>query len=123
MRKIKDLSQLAARGKGEEKNRILQKILDAHDSFIKSLDKNSDLNYNIYFQQFVDRQVYQRWKELWHDLPLRFVVFDDFIVRYPEAEQASYAITRLLELLRMKSFVLKSWQKVKLASKRKKIGF
>ena len=100
VQKIERLFQLAERVHGEEKEPVLQKILDTHDRFINGLDESSGLNYNRYFQRFIAPQVYQRWKDLWQYLPLQFVVFDDFIFRYPESEKVSYAITRLIALIK-----------------------
>ncbi|MFH1940698.1 MAG: TonB family protein [bacterium] len=93
--KIKDLYRLADRSNGEEKKKILHEILWDHEILARYLNGKSNLIYNKYVQEILKEEVYTEWKELWEDWPLHFVVFHDFIVRYPEAEEISTAEIKL----------------------------
>ncbi|MCH8966593.1 MAG: hypothetical protein IID43_02860 [Planctomycetes bacterium] len=58
-----------------------------------------DLNYNEYLAQFVATEVYEQWQALWLDWSLRFPVYHDFIIRYPDSDKVPYAREQLLDLL------------------------
>jgi TonB family protein len=93
--KIKDLYRLADRSQGEAKKRILREILWDHEILARYLNGKSNLIYNKYVQEILKEEVYTEWKKLWEDWPLHFVVFHDFIVRYPDAEEVSMAEQKL----------------------------
>ncbi|MBC8181508.1 energy transducer TonB [candidate division KSB1 bacterium] len=97
---VQDFFKRAAQLNGEEKNRILQQIIYAHEEYARHLSDKSHLNYNKDIQKFVKPEVYECWQDLWQYWPLRFVVFHDFILRYPDSEHVSYATARLLSLLK-----------------------
>ncbi len=45
-------------------------------------------------------EVSEYWLNFWNEWPLRFVVFHDFVVRYPDSDLISFAEGRLLALMR-----------------------
>lgn len=98
--KIRQLNRLYDKSAREKKSRILQEILNSHQELARYLSSKSTLNYNRYIQEIVNGEVYQQWKDLWNDWPLHFLVFHDFVSRYPKAEVASEAKNSLLYFMK-----------------------
>lgn len=94
--KIKNLSGLAARSSDKIKYQALQHILESHEELSEYLGQKPYLNYNRYIGSFIDPKIYQEWKELWEDWPLHYLVFHDFILRYPDSGLKSRALNSLL---------------------------
>ena len=90
--KLRDI----ANQKSRFKNWALRRTLDYHEELSEYLSKKPHLNYNKYIRQFIDPKIYQEWKELWEDWPLHYLIFHDFILRYPDSELKSRAVNSLL---------------------------
>jgi hypothetical protein len=43
--------------------------------------------------------VASQWEIFFKDWPLRFIVYHDFIIRFPESDKTSFATSKLVELL------------------------
>lgn len=98
--KVQDFFKIADQFTGEEKERILQEIIYAHEDYVRHIAENPHLNYNMEIRKFVMPEVYERWKDMWQDWPLSFVVFHDFVLRYPSSEKLSFATARLVTLIK-----------------------
>ena len=51
-------------------------------------------------REILKTEVSQEWKDFWNEWPLHFIVFHDFILRYPNSEEAVRAKDRLLHFIR-----------------------
>jgi len=98
--KVQEFMALALQFTGEEKERILQEMLYLHEDYAKHLTKNPEVNFNSFIREFVRLEVYERWQDLWQDWPLRFAVFHDFILRYPESGHVPFATAQMLDLIK-----------------------
>ena len=94
--KIKSLSELAVRSSDKIKYQALRHILECHEELSEYLGQKPHLNYNRYIRLFIDPKIYQEWQELWEDWPLHYLVFHDFILRYPDSGLKSRAVNSLL---------------------------
>jgi TonB family protein len=94
--KIKSFSELAFRSSDKIKYQALRHILECHEELSEYLGQKPYLNYNRHIGLFIDPKIYQEWKELWEDWPLHYLVFHDFILRYPDSGLKSRAVNSLL---------------------------
>ena len=82
-----------------EKASLFQSIIDTHERFIIQQQNPKANDFNSTIKEIVLPDVYKRWEPFWTIIPLRFVVFDDFISRFPDTRIEVPARDRLLELL------------------------
>jgi TonB family protein len=81
---------------GKERDRVLKTILDRYEGLAKYLDKYPNLNYNEYLQRIIRNDILEEWKVLWKNWPLHYLLFQDFVLRYPDQEDLNRrAINRL----------------------------
>lgn len=92
--------RLAEQTSGRKRDRILQKILDYQQKYVRILDEEAGRNFNGYVRKLVRAEVSEYWLNFWNEWPLRFVVFHDFVVRYPDSDLISFVEGRLLALMR-----------------------
>ena len=92
--------RLAEQASARRRDRILQRILDYHRKYVRLLDADPGRNFNDFVRQLVTAEVNERWANLWNDWPMRFVVFHDFVVRYPDSDLVAFATDRLLSLIK-----------------------
>jgi len=105
--RIAQLSEQASHASHTDISAILSDILKEHKNLSVYLNDNVPLNYNRYIQQIVQKDVYTAWADLWNEWPLHYLVFHDFLTRYPESAWASKArrlLTQFIEqdLMRVK---------------------
>ena len=55
------------------------------------------LNYNRYVQNIIDDSICFQWISFWDEWPLHFLVFHDFIQRYPEDPECLNAKNKLMD--------------------------
>ncbi|MBN1302496.1 MAG: energy transducer TonB [Melioribacteraceae bacterium] len=66
------------------KTELLKELLKKHAEFI---DNNNDaLNFNYVIQEVISASVLREWKNNWNNWPLSFLLYHDFILRFPEAK-------------------------------------
>ena len=81
---------------GKERDRVLKTILDRYEGLAKYLAKYPNLNYNEYLQRIIRNDILEEWKALWKNWPLHYLLFHDFVLRYPDQEDLNRrAIDRL----------------------------
>ncbi len=96
IQKIEELRRRAEQSPREEKSRILQEMLNTHDDFMRYSSTEPNLNYNSYIQKIMKEEICEKWRDLWKEWPLHYLVFHDFICRYPDSNEASKAEASLL---------------------------
>lgn len=66
----------------EDKNAIEKQVLNKHNEFVS---KMKDLtNYNRVIGMVIQKNIYNEWKNDWDSWPLSFLLFHDFIQRFPD---------------------------------------
>lgn len=99
---VQELIEQVAQSSGEERKALLQEILYEHERYVRHMTDNPELenNNNEFLKKFILPEVYQQWLSFWKDWPLLFVVYHDFITRYPnEFPETSHALNQFLDLL------------------------
>ena len=82
VQEVNDLYQEVAESVPEDRNAIEKEILKMHNEF---LSKMKDLaNYNRFMGMVLSRNIYDEWKNDWDSWPLSFLLFHDFIQRFPD---------------------------------------
>jgi len=96
--RIEDLIKKAAQADSQEKNKLLGEMLAAHVEYANGMSDN--IHYNDYIEKIIRAETLAQWRDIWHDCPLRFVVFDDFLGRYPDYTKKSSALALLRKMMR-----------------------
>jgi TonB family protein len=78
---INDLYSKLEGAKGNEKNEIEKEILNGHSEFLKKM--KDALNFNIYVEKVISTKLAVEWKNSWDSWPLSFLLYQDFIERFP----------------------------------------
>ncbi len=99
--KLNNLYKLADIYSGEKRNYILQNIILIHKDCIEYLKNKPEIDFNEIIKQVLLPEVYEEWKDLWKEWHLHFIVFQDFLLRYPDSELTSQVIADLLYYLEM----------------------
>ena len=97
--KLNNLYKLADIYSGEKRNDILQNIILIHKDCIEYLKNKPEIDFNEIIKQVLLPEVYEEWKDLWKKWHLHFIVFQDFLLRYPDSELTSQVIADLLNFL------------------------
>lgn len=66
----------------ERKDEIRGQILRKHDKFLK--DMGDVLNFNVVLENVLLSEITEEWKDFWNSWPLSFLVYHDFIKRFPD---------------------------------------
>jgi TonB family protein len=98
--KIQDFYKLAAQASDKEKSEVLDKILLEHDEYVSYSQNHLFENFNEQIKLFLLPEVANQWAVFFEDWPLRFIVYHDFITRFPSSEKTSFATSKLIELLK-----------------------
>ena len=96
---ILKLQELAEQAYGTERKQILQDIYNQHEAFLQYWNENPRRNFNPAIWRIVRPEVRRQWEDFFDAWPLRFAVFHDFLVRYPDAALSINARARLVSLL------------------------
>ena len=79
---VYDLYNQIAKAMPNDRNAIEKDILKMHNIFIS---KMKDLvNYNHFIGLVIQPDIYNEWKNDWNSWPLSFLLFHDFIQRFPD---------------------------------------
>jgi hypothetical protein len=70
-----------------EKKKIREEILNLHNEFVKTM--NDRMNYNIIIGQVISPAISMEWQKDWDSWPLSFLLYYDFIKRYPDYDSLS----------------------------------
>jgi TonB family protein len=79
---VNDLYEQLAKAPSNKRSGIEKQILNMHNEF---LDKMKDLNnYNNVIGMVIQPEIYNDWKKVWDSWPLSFLLYHDFIQRFPD---------------------------------------
>ena len=98
--KVNNLFLQIEQASDEEKSALYKEILFTHEGYIIEMNKHPYNNYNEFLKLFVLPEVYEQWKFMWVKWPLKFVVYHDFILRYPDADEKTFAENMMLDLIK-----------------------
>jgi TonB family protein len=102
VQKIQDLRRQAIAEGRNERTAILMHTLNTHLEFVEYMSsKKPELNYNQYIQKLIASSIYENWKLFWDDFPLHFLVFYDFICRYPDSSMIGTAKSHLFHYIEL----------------------
>ena len=71
-----------------ERLSIERKILHTHIDFVREM--RDALNFNTYAALVISEKITEEWKDDWGSWPLSFLIFYDFIQRYPDYDSLQY---------------------------------
>lgn len=71
----------------DEKKKVREEILNLHNEFTKTM--NDRMNYNIIIEQVISPAISMEWQKDWEGWPLSFLLYYDFIKRYPDYDSLS----------------------------------
>lgn len=94
--RMQTLHRLSGEYSDTTRTKILKAILATHRIVIDYFMERPNLNYNELVKEVVLDEVYQKWKIYWNDWQLHFVVFQDYLLRYPNSKYTSLVITDLI---------------------------
>jgi len=106
--KLQNLYKLADLYSGEIRNEILQNIILIHNDCIEYLKDKPEIDFNEIIKEVILAEVFEKWRDLWKEWHLHFIVFQDFLLRYPNSKLTSQAIADLLNFLEMDLADIKS---------------
>ena len=95
---IKDLYISLIQSASKERNRIEREILMKYNDFVDNM--NDALNFNKVSEQIILPEISEEWKEDWNNWPLSFLIYHDFLVRFPEYDSVLSVKTQLLNSLK-----------------------
>ena len=82
LKKIKDLYKEAALANENKKNAIAGEILKCHNNYVQNM--RDALNLNIVLKDVLTPALFENWKDYWNLGPLSFLIYHDFIQRFPQ---------------------------------------
>lgn len=87
------------------KKEIQNEILNQHNKFVKEMD--DVLNFNGVLKEVLLEDTYSNWKDSWDRWPLSFLLYHDFIKRYPDYDSLDTVVKKLQSALESDiSFIL-----------------
>ncbi|MFH1197725.1 MAG: energy transducer TonB [bacterium] len=82
VKEINNLYSRAGNNQNADRMNILKQILNRHDNFINEM--KDGLNFNKYLEQVISSSLSEEWKRDWNSWPLSFLLYHDFIQRFPD---------------------------------------
>ncbi|MBN1999395.1 energy transducer TonB [candidate division KSB1 bacterium] len=76
------------------RQKLQSRLLTDHDNFYRNCIDKIDIN--KYIKNVVLETTLLQWQDMWQHYPLRFVVFDDFLRRFPDSPTRETAETFML---------------------------
>ncbi|MFZ5517537.1 MAG: TonB family protein [Candidatus Zhuqueibacterota bacterium] len=94
--RIQTLHRLSCEYNDSTRSRILDAIVSTHKVLIDYFLERPNLSYNEVVKEVILDEIYQKWKAYWNDWQLHFVVFQDFLLRYPDSKFSTLVIEELV---------------------------
>ena len=88
------------------REKILDKILAKHIEFVKNM--KDGLNFNLYIGKVISPDLSAQWDEDWNTWPLSFLLFHDFIQRFPDYDNLKKVKAELSKSVKMDIQYIKS---------------
>jgi len=98
-----------------ERNAIEKEILEKHNEFIH--DMRDGLNFNSYVKMVVSKKIVKEWNKEWDSWPLSFLLYHDFIQRFPDYDSLAEVKTLLKHAVKFDIQFIKSTPNVNIAIK------
>jgi TonB family protein len=95
---INDLYYKLENAEVSEKNNIEKEILTEHNEFLKNM--KDAINFNLYTQKVLSDKLVTEWKNTWDSWPLSFLIYQDFIERFPDYDNIADVKQLLLQALK-----------------------
>lgn len=98
IRQVKELYSLADNPGDSDRNEILNSIFQLHKQFVDNLWDGQ--NFNAAVARVVLPETSREWRYVWDNYPLTFLLYHDFIQRFPDYDSLSLVeleLTRSLE--------------------------
>ena len=103
---VNDLYEQIANANPDERNEIEKQIFKEHNEFVS---KMKDLNnYNRFIGMVIQRDIYNEWKNVWDSWPLSFLLYHDFIQRFPDYSRLALVKEELKNSLKYNVQYIKS---------------
>ena len=80
------------------RKQLEEKVLKAHNDFVKNM--RDGLNFNSYMARVISDDIVAEWKKDWNICPLSFLVYYDFIRRFPDYDNLEYVKRLMMESLK-----------------------
>lgn len=93
--------QIASFENEEKRNTALEALYKLSTNVLGSTSLDSDVKINDKLREVVSKKVYEYWQPLKDNIPLTFVLMDDYLYRYPDSPRYSDAKLRLIEYFDM----------------------
>ena len=81
------------------RNILLHKILTDHNEFIHNM--KDGLNFNFYIEKVISSDLAAKWKKDWNAWPLSFLLYQDFIERFPDYDSLKNVKKQLSSALKI----------------------
>ncbi len=130
----------------EKRTQLQKKLFNKHIDFIREM--NGEIRFNYYAKQVIQKELLPEWGNIWNSYPLTFLLFHDFIQRYPDCRFMSEVKSKLSDavksdiyfienspafdeneqslkegiLSKIKSFVSKNYPEIKLTFEKNEIN-
>lgn len=98
IQEVKELYSLAANSENSYRNEILNRIYKLHKEFVSSMWDGEDFNAAI--ARVILPENSRGWRIIWDDCPLSFLLYHDFIQRFPGYDSLSLVKSELTKSLK-----------------------
>lgn len=105
-KEINSMYSLIERSEGSKKNELLDSLLEMHDQFL--LKMSDGLNFNKYISQIIQPSISSDWKTVWDSFPITFLIYYDFIMRFPDYDSLKIVKGRMLDAMEQDIHYIKS---------------
>jgi TonB family protein len=95
---IKNLYNALGHSSSSERKIIEQEILMKHNNFVEKM--TDALNFNSTSEQVILPEISAEWKKDWNNWPLSFLLYYDFLVRFPEYDNQASVKTQLVKSIK-----------------------
>ena len=105
---VQNLENGISRSKGVKRNQLIQELFYQYKDFAEYLIDHPERNYNKYILAIVDPRIRKKWNLFKNTYSAPFILFDDFIARFPKSEFAPEARLYLEQYLEFATKNLRS---------------
>jgi len=98
IQQVKELYSLANNSGNSYRNEILNRIYKLHTEFISDMWDGE--NFNAAIARVVLPETSREWRYVWDDNPLSFLLYHDFIQRFPDYDSLSVVKVELIKSLK-----------------------
>jgi TonB family protein len=95
---LKKLYKISGKLDSSAKVHTLKEILNLHNEFV--LNMKDALNFNFYVGQVILPRLEKDWQKDWNSWPLSFLLYHDFMLRFPEYDSLSLVKAQMVNSLK-----------------------